>query len=161
VLIDASQHIRIAHRARLYQVHTSPKQLLEGCLGGKQSIQAGLNIRRKLDQKVRIAAVREEVNRTRCGAEYFQAANAKALTDGGYACVVLSDGGMHLQILGWRNLLSRPAANASSERLQHIHRIHAHRVDCVAALEYKNRRQAGAVQALADAQVVSGPQRKA
>jgi len=97
VPVDAGQHIGVAHRARLHQIHTSAQQLLQLGLGAVEAAQVGRRVFCELHQKVRVAARGVKVVCPRSRPKHLQPADAVAQADGGDGVSMLSDGGVHAQ----------------------------------------------------------------
>ena len=95
VAVDAVQHIGVAHRTGLHQIHAPAQQRFQISLCAKNRMKPGLDTRCKLHQKVCIAASRVKVTCPCSRTKHLQPLNAVALADGGNAGAVLGDGGVH------------------------------------------------------------------
>ena len=82
VAADGCQNVRVAHRARLHQVHAPAQQCLQISLGAKNCVEPRLNARRKLHQKIGVAVRRVKVIGPRSRTKHLQPLNAVALADG-------------------------------------------------------------------------------
>ena len=97
--VDARQHVRVAHAARLHQVNTATKQFLQLGFQRKVAVQAALGRWRKLDQKISITACRLKVGAARSRTKDFELLNAQAFADVRDLDALLVDQGVHGRVM--------------------------------------------------------------